>query len=116
MIFFSFRFKNHPNRKISGQSHMMIGEVEAKFLQFLVEMTNSKDILELGTFVGYSSLAFAESLERNEKKTGQKGRIITCEIDPEIANIAEENFKLFPHLHSKVFFSSNIKYSFFKYI
>ena len=44
-------------------------------------MGNVKRILELGLFTGCSALAMAESLPED-------GKVISCEIDPYIANLA----------------------------
>ena len=41
---------------------MMVGEVEGRFLEFLVLLTGAKRVLELGTFTGYSSLSMARGL------------------------------------------------------
>jgi caffeoyl-CoA O-methyltransferase len=72
---------------------MMVGRVEANLLQFLVRTVQATKILELGTFTGkishfwnictkgYSALAMAEALPTN-------GKLITCEKDKALANIA----------------------------
>lgn len=44
-------------------------------------MGNVKRVLELGLFTGCSALAMAESLPED-------GKVISCEIDPYIANLA----------------------------
>src|SRR3954454_16137128 len=43
---------------------MMVGPVEGAFLSFLVTMTNAKRVLEVGTFTGWSSIAWAGSFPR----------------------------------------------------
>jgi len=60
---------------------MLTGAVEGRFLQFLVYATGGKRILELGTYSGYSSVSMAAALP-----TG--GRIDTCEIEEEHAEVA----------------------------
>ena len=57
-------------------AHMQSPPELAQFLQFLIRLTRAKDILELGTFTGYCTLAMALALP-------EKGRIITCDIKPE---------------------------------
>lgn len=76
---------------------MLTGDLEASFLQFLMRMIGAKRVLELGTFVGYSALALAAGLPPTE---GCK--VITCEIDPQAAKIAEANWSAFAELKAKV--------------
>ena len=47
-------------------------------------------MLEIGTFTGYSALCMAEALPEN-------GRLITCEIKPKHAEIAQSFFDRSPH-------------------
>ncbi|MFQ6096796.1 MAG: O-methyltransferase [Armatimonadota bacterium] len=58
-----------------------------KFLRMLVEMTDSKSALEIGTANGYSAIWLGLGLE----KTG--GRLTTIEIVPEKADEARQNVK-----------------------
>jgi caffeoyl-CoA O-methyltransferase len=60
---------------------MMVGRVEGKFLEFLVRSTGARQVLELGTFTGYSSISMARGL------TGT-GRIISCDVNPDTTAIA----------------------------
>ena len=60
---------------------MMVGEVEGRFLEFLVRSTGAKRVLELGTFTGYSSLSIARGLSDG-------GRVITCDVNEETNAIA----------------------------
>ncbi|AUG76145.1 Caffeoyl-CoA O-methyltransferase [Kitasatospora sp. MMS16-BH015] len=60
---------------------MMIGPVEARFLQFLLFAHQPKRVLEIGTFTGYSALSMAEVLPPD-------AHIVTCELDEEYAQIA----------------------------
>jgi caffeoyl-CoA O-methyltransferase len=61
---------------------MMVGEVEGRFLEFLVRATGAKRVLELGTFTGYSSLSMARGLPDG-------GRVITCDVNEETTAIAK---------------------------
>jgi len=54
-----------------------------QLLQMLVGLTNSKKILEIGTFLGYSAAAMALALPKD-------GQIVTCELEQEYADIAQE--------------------------
>ncbi|MDY5627959.1 MAG: O-methyltransferase, partial [Clostridia bacterium] len=56
------------------------------FLKFLMSVIKPEKILEIGTAIGYSSLVFSQYL-----KDG--GKIITVELDEDMAKIALENFK-----------------------
>ena len=60
---------------------MMVGEVEGRFLEFLVRLMRARRVLELGTFTGYSSLSMARGLPEG-------GRVISCDVDEETTAIA----------------------------
>ena len=61
---------------------MMVGEVEGRFLEFLVRLGGARRVLELGTFTGYSSLSMARGLPEG-------GRVITCDVNPDTTAIAQ---------------------------
>lgn len=69
---------------------MLTGRVEGRFLKMIVQITGVKNILELGTFTGYSALSMAEALPGD-------GRLVTLERDPEAKAIAEDYFSQSPH-------------------
>jgi len=69
---------------------MMVGALEGAFLKMLVILTNARRILEIGMFTGYSTLALAEALPKG-------GTIVSCEINPETAEIAKRYFAESPH-------------------
>ncbi len=60
---------------------MMVGEVEGRFLEFLVRATGARRVLELGTFTGYSSLSMARGLPEG-------GRVVSCDVNEETNAIA----------------------------
>ncbi len=62
---------------------MQVGKMEGSFLKMLVAISGAKNILELGTFTGFSALAMAEGLPVD-------GKIITCDVDAETTLIAKE--------------------------
>ena len=64
---------------------MMVGALEGQFLKMLATMTGARRILEIGMYTGYSTLAWAEAMPKD-------GRVITCEINPEWADIAKRFF------------------------
>lgn len=74
----------------------MIGPNEAQFFKFLMKLLNVKRVLDIGTFVGYSALTFADGLSKDGES------VITCELDSEIAQIAKMNFQKYPSLQSKI--------------
>lgn len=59
------------------------GHIVGTFLRMLVQITESKRILEIGTFSGYSSLAMAMGLPDD-------GKIITLDNNEEMATIARK--------------------------
>ena len=60
---------------------MLAGPVQGRFLEFLVHCLGAKRVLEIGTYSGYSALSMAGGLPPG-------GRIDTCEIDEERAEVA----------------------------
>jgi caffeoyl-CoA O-methyltransferase len=60
---------------------------EGRFLQFLVASSKAKLALEIGTLGGYSGTWIARGLPTN-------GRLITLEMEPHHASVAQEHFKL----------------------
>jgi len=70
--------------------NMQVGKIEGSLLRMLVAITNAKNILELGTFTGFSALAMAEALPAD-------GKLITCDIDEKNTSIAREYWSMSPH-------------------
>jgi len=68
-------------REKSQWPEMMVGEVEGRFLEFLVRLSGARRVLELGTFTGYSTLSMARGLPAG-------GGVISCDVDPETTAIA----------------------------
>src|SRR4030095_9698284 len=66
--------------------------IEGRFLKILVQLTDARRVLEIGTFTGYSALMMAEGLP-------PEGSLITCEIDPKAEEIARRYFAESPHGH-----------------
>lgn len=64
-----------------------VPEDDGRFLRTLVEFSGAKNVVEIGTYQGMSALWFCMAL----RQTG--GKLITHDIDPEIAKAAQENFK-----------------------
>ena len=56
------------------QPRMISGHLQGRFLSFVSRMVRPQNILEIGTYTGYSALCLAEGLN-------QKGRLITIDRD-----------------------------------
>jgi len=61
---------------------MVVGPLEGAFLKMMTQVVQAKQVLEIGTFTGYSALCFAEALPSD-------GRIITCDIDDKAVAMAK---------------------------
>ena len=59
----------------------------AEYLKFIVKTYKVKNILEVGTAIGYSGILMAKEI------VGQDGKLYTIEIDEERYNQAQENIK-----------------------
>ena len=68
-------------REKTTAPQMMVGEIEGRFLEFLVRSSHATRVLELGTFTGYSSISMARGLPDG-------GRVITCDVNEETTAIA----------------------------
>ncbi len=64
---------------------MLSGHLQGRMLSMFSKMIQPKYILEIGTYTGYSALCMAEGL-------AEDGKLITIEIDPEIADFANQFF------------------------
>lgn len=58
------------------RGRMASGHLQGRLLKMLVEMIRPKNILEIGTFSGYSAICLAEGLEKG-------GKVYTFEINDE---------------------------------
>jgi len=76
--------------KITGRSRWSIGKVEGKLLQMLIKFSNTRRVVEVGTFTGYSALVMAEALPKD-------GTLTTFENSPEFAEIALRYFEKSPY-------------------
>ena len=78
-----------PGAVAALEQEMLSGHVEGQALKFLVRMTRARTVLELGMFTGYSALAVAEALPED-------GRVLACELDPDVAAFAQRSFDEVP--------------------
>lgn len=56
------------------------------FFNTLVQLTNAKNVLEIGTFIGHSAMQFVQMM-------GSFGHVTTIEVGKEFADISRENFR-----------------------
>lgn len=62
---------------------MQVAPEQAQFMQFLIRLIGAKNVLEVGTFTGYSALAMALALPDD-------GHLITCDISQDWTKKAHE--------------------------
>ncbi len=75
--------------KANRQAHLPaidVSPLQGKFLQFLVNVTQAKRVLEIGLLGGYSTMWMARALPRG-------GRIVSLEFSPRHAEVAAANLK-----------------------
>jgi predicted O-methyltransferase YrrM len=70
----------------TDNSNLVVPLADGRLLRMLAESTGAKNVVEIGTYVGYSAMWFC--LLRNTS-----GHITTHEIDPKNAALARDNFK-----------------------
>lgn len=66
---------------LGDDSHMQVSEEQGAFLQLLTAATGARNVLELGTFTGYSALCIARGLPAD-------GRLICLDASREWTDIA----------------------------
>jgi len=64
---------------------MQVGRVEGQFLRMMVQVSGARQVLEIGTFSGYSGLSMASALPAG-------GKLVTCDIDPKATAVARRYF------------------------
>lgn len=69
-----------------GVPGINVSTVEGKLLQVLALTVGAKRILEVGTLGGYSGIHFTRALPED-------GKLVTLEIDPHHAEVAQRNFE-----------------------
>jgi predicted O-methyltransferase YrrM len=65
--------------------NMVSGHLQGKFLEFISQMIRPLNILEIGTFTGYSAICLSRGL-----KPG--GKLITIELNDELTDFAQSYF------------------------
>ncbi|MFE2185864.1 O-methyltransferase [Streptomyces sp. NPDC059455] len=72
--------------ELPGGETMQVMAEEGQFLAFLVAATGVADVLEIGTFTGYSTLCMARALPHH-------GRLITCDITDRWSEIGADYWR-----------------------
>ena len=68
---------------------MLSGPIEGGLLQTLVWASGARRVLEIGCFTGFSAQMMAAALPDD-------GELVTCEIDPDTAEVAQSHFDRSP--------------------
>lgn len=76
-------------RERTTAPQMMVGTIEGNFLRLLVRLMGARKVVEIGTFTGYSGLCIASALPED-------GKLVTCELSDEHADIAASFFAKSP--------------------
>lgn len=65
--------------------HMLSGSVQGQLLKMLVEITGARNVLEIGTFTGYSAICLASGLPEG-------GHVDALEINDELEDLISEGW------------------------
>lgn len=76
---------NHETWEKVINPRMLSGHIQGRVLSMLSHMIKPLNILEIGTYTGYSAICLAEGLQQN-------GTIDTIDINEELENIAKKYF------------------------
>ena len=69
----------------SGLPEIQVSPAQGKLLHVLAHMVNARNILEIGTLGGYSTIWMARALQPG-------GRVLSLEFNPKHAEVARANF------------------------
>ena len=69
----------------TNHARMLSGAIQGQVLRMLAQMTGATDILELGTFTGYSAICLASALPEG-------GHLDTLELNDELEDLILEGF------------------------
>ena len=76
-----FRRLEQETRATTSAPQMMVGPLEGPFLGWLVWLSAAQNVLEIGTFTGYSSISMALNLPEG-------GRITSLDVNEETTAVA----------------------------
>ena len=74
------------NNTLGNEKRMQVAISQCHFLHLIIKISNTKNVLEIGTFTGLSALSIALALPEN-------GKLITLDKDKESNMIAVDFFK-----------------------
>lgn len=69
-----------------GLPPIQVSPTQGKFLGMLIRLMGARNVLEVGTLGGYSTIWMARAIPEG-------GKIVTLEIDPKHAEVAARNFE-----------------------
>lgn len=64
---------------------MLSGPIQGKFLEMMAKMIKPKNVLEIGTYTGYSAICLSRGIKNNSK-------LYTIEVNDELIDFAKEYF------------------------
>lgn len=82
---------DHKQIKHALKPQLSSSPFQGQLLKFLVKLCHANQVLELGSFTGYSTLAIAEALP-------DQGRVIAYDHDPQVIAIAQKLLSNSEHL------------------
>ncbi len=62
---------------------MLSGHLQGKFLNLMAKLTNAKNVLEIGTYTGYSSICMARGM-------AEDGKLLTIDINAELEDMVRK--------------------------
>lgn len=77
------RLREETQRRFPQSAQMEISPEQGQFMHWLIKTAHSKNVLEIGTFTGYSALWMALALPGD-------GKLLTCDISQEFTAMAQE--------------------------
>ena len=79
---------------------MLSGHIQGRILSMISNMINPTNIIEIGTYTGYSALCLAEGLKK-------QGKLHTIDINEEHINIAKKFFKKSQYNNNIITYNGN---------
>ena len=70
----------------TNHARMLSGATQGQFMRMIMQISGAKDILELGTFTGYSAICLASALPED-------GHLDTLELNDELEDLILEGFE-----------------------
>ncbi|KAG2227558.1 hypothetical protein INT45_002243 [Circinella minor] len=89
--------------------YFMTTETQRKLLFQLVKLFRCSRILEIGTFTGAATIAMAAAMSSSSpslssEENGENGKLITLEMDPKAAGLAQKHAKKLKYLDDRIDF------------